>query len=341
MSKRALIFISVLLVFVLFSFTALYVGYFLVSPAGMDKKEVIFMVKKGSGLRTISHELERKRLVKNKHLFTLCAFLKGGTKDIKAGEYSLNQTMSPVTIFHILSTGAIKTYTITIPEGLTARQISALLAKKNLTNMKDFLTLIMDPSLLAFYHIKATSLEGYLFPDTYIIDRDTDAWQLIELMVTRFQSIFFNLLKEKGSTQRLWSTHDIVTLASIVEKEGGRVEEKPIIASVFFNRLKKGMRLASDPTVIYGMKNFDGNLKKKDLRTPGPYNTYLNYGLPPGPIANPGEDSLKAVINPAETDYLYFVADKDGGHYFSPTLSEHNKAVQRYQKRRRNIPKKQ
>jgi UPF0755 protein len=126
---------------------------------------------------------------------------------------------------------------------------------------------------------------------------------------------------------------DIVTLASIVEKEGGRAEEKPIIASVFLNRLKKRMRLESDPTVIYGLKNFDGNLKKKDLRTPDPYNTYLNYGLPPGPIANPGRESLMAVIKPAKTDYLYFVAKNDGSHHFSASLSEHNKAVYRYQKR--------
>jgi UPF0755 protein len=341
MSKRGLIFTSALLILILFSFMALYVGYFLISPAGIDKKEVTFMVEKGSGLRIIAHELERERLVKNKNLFILCAVLKGGTKDIKAGEYSLNQTMSPVSIFHILSTGAIKTYTITIPEGLTVQQISALLAKKNLANMSDFITLAMDKSLIASYHINGASLEGYLFPDTYIIGRDIDAQQLIDLMVKRFKNIFSALLAEEERIPgKELPTNDIVTLASIVEKESGRADEKPIIASVFLNRLKKGMRLESDPTVIYGLKDFAGNLKKKDLRTPGPYNTYLNYGLPPGPIANPGRESLKAVINPAETDYLYFVAKNDGSHHFSTTLSEHNKAVYRYQKRNCNISKK-
>jgi len=341
MSKRGLIFTSALLIIIFFSFMALYFGYFLVNPAGIDKKETIFIVKKGTGLRTVANELRKKRLIKSKDLFILCAILKGGTKDIKAGEYSLNQSMSPVRIFNILSTGAIKTYTLTIPEGLTAKQIADLLAKKNLTNMSEFIPLIMDKTLAASYKIDGTSLEGYLFPDTYVISRDTGARELIDLMIKRFQKIFTALIKDQESTtDKLLPANDIVTLASIVEKEGGRAEEKPIIASVFFNRLKKRMRLESDPTVIYGLKNFDGNLKKKDLRTPGPYNTYLNYGLPPGPIANPGRESLMAVIKPAKTDYLYFVAKNDGGHHFSASLSEHNKAVYRYQKRRRSISKK-
>jgi len=295
-------------------------------------------VKKGSGLRAVANELRRKRLIKSNNLFILCAILKGGTKDIKAGEYSLNQSMSPVRIFNILSTGAIKTYTLTIPEGLTAKQIADVLAKKNLIKINEFIPLVMDKTLAVSYKIDGTSLEGYLFPDTYVISRDTGARELIDLMIKRFQRIFYALIKDQESTTgKLLPAKDIVTLASIVEKEGGRAEEKPIIASVFFNRLKKRMRLESDPTVIYGLKNFDGNLKKKDLRTPGPYNTYLNYGLPPGPIANPGRESLMAVIKPAKTNYLYFVAKNDGSHHFSASLSEHNKAVYRYQKRRRSI----
>ncbi|RLJ03269.1 MAG: endolytic transglycosylase MltG, partial [Candidatus Aenigmatarchaeota archaeon] len=300
-------------------------------------KETIFIVKKGAGLRAVANELRRKSLIKSKDLFILCAILKGGTKDVKAGEYSLNQSMSPLRIFNILSTGAIKTYTLTIPEGLTAQQIADLLAKKNLTNMSEFIPLVMDKTLAASYHIDGTNLEGYLFPDTYVISRDTGARELIDLMIKRFQKIFTDLIKDQESTTgRLLPAKDIVTLASIVEKEAGLPEEKPIIASVFLNRLKKRMRLESDPTVIYGLKNFDGNLKKKDLRTPGPYNTYLNYGLPPGPIANPGRESLMAVLKPAKTNYLYFVAKNDGSHHFSASLSEHNKAVYRYQKRRRS-----
>lgn len=335
MSKRGLIFTLALLIIILFSFIALYFGYFLISPAGIDKKEIIFIVKKGSGLRTVANELQRKGLIKSKDLFILCAILKGGTKDIKAGEYSLNHSMSPVTIFNILSTGAIKTYTVTIPEGLTSQQIANVLAPKNLVNIDEFISLVMDKTIAASYHIDGTNLEGYLFPDTYVISRDTSARELIDLMITRFQKIFTALLNnQEATTGSLLPVKDIVTLASIVEKEGGRAEEKPIIASVFLNRLKKRMRLESDPTVIYGLKTFDGNLKKKDLRTPSPYNTYLNYGLPPGPIANPGRESLMAAINPAKTNYLYFVAKNDGSHHFSASLTEHNKAVYRYQKRR-------
>lgn len=338
MPKRSLIFASALLIFILFSFMALYFGHFLISPAGVDKKEEIFIVKKGSGLRVVAIELSRRRLIKSKDLFMLWAILKGGTKDIKAGEYSLNQSMAPVRIFNILSTGAIKTYALTIPEGLTAEQIADLLAKKNLVNIEEFIPLVMDKTLAASFHIDGTSLEGYLFPDTYIISRDIGARQLIDLMIKRFQKIFSALIEDKEpAPSGLLPVKEIVTLASIVEKEAGLAKERPIIASVFLNRLKKRMRLESDPTVIYGLKNFDGNLKKKDLRTPSPYNTYLNYGLPPGPIANPGRESLMAALNPAETDYLYFVSKNDGSHYFSTTLSEHNKAVYQYQKRRRSI----
>lgn len=334
MSKKGLIFIPALLIFILFSFIALYSWHLLISPAGVDKKEEIFIVRKGSGLKTVATKLERRRLIKSKDLFMLWAILKGGTRDIKAGEYSLNQTMAPVRIFNILASGVIKTHSLTIPEGLTAEQIADLLAKRNLADKMEFISLVRDKTLVASYHIDGPSLEGYLFPDTYIISRDMGARGLIDLMVNRFWNVFNALIEGR---RKLMPLVEMVTLASIVEKETSLAEERPVIASVFLNRLKKRMRLESDPTVIYGIKDFDGNLKRKDLRTPGPYNTYINYGLPPGPIANPGREALMAVINPAETDYIYFVSKNDGSHHFSATLKEHNRAVDRYQKRRRSI----
>ena len=334
MSKRGLIFISALLIFFLFSFMALYFGYFLISPAGFDKKEEIFIVKKGSGLRTVATELERRRLVKGKNLFILWALLKGSAGDIKAGEYSLNQSMAPIRVLSILTSGAIKTYPLTIPEGLTAEQIADLLAKKDLVNKIEFISLVMDKTLVASYHVDGPSLEGYLFPDTYLISKDIGARELIDVMVNRFWNVFNALTKGQKDFMPLGET---VTLASLVEKETGLAEERPVIASVFINRLKKRMRLESDPTVIYGLKDFDGNLKRKDLRVRSPYNTYINYGLPPGPIANPGRDSLMAAINPAKTNYLYFVSKNDGSHHFSATLKEHNTAVVKYQKRRRSM----
>ena len=334
MSKRGLILISALLIFVLLSFVALYFGYFLISPAGFDKKEEIFIVEKGSGLRTVAAELERRRLIKGKNLFMLWVFLKGSTGDIKAGEYSLNQSMPPVRIFHILTSGAVRTYPLTIPEGLTAEQIADILAKKNLVNKMEFISLVREKTLAASYRIDGPSVEGYLFPDTYLISKDMGARELIDLMVNRFWDVLNDLMRGQKTSMPVL---EIVTLASIVEKETGLAEERPVIASVFLNRLKKRMRLESDPTVIYGLKGFDGNLKRKDLHVRSPYNTYVNFGLPPGPIANPGRDSLMAVISPAKTDYLYFVSRNDGSHHFSATLKEHNRAVVRYQKRRRSI----
>ena len=303
-------------------------------PAGFDQKEEIFVVKKGSGLKSVAIELERRKLIKSKDLFIFWALLKGGSRDIKAGEYSLNQSMSPVTILTILASGAVKTHPLTIPEGLAAEQIADILAQKDLVDKREFMALAMDKNLAASYHVDGQSLEGYLFPDTYLLSRDMGARQIIDLMIKRFWDIFSNLKKGHETPMSL---REIVTLASIVEKETGLAEERPLIASVFLNRLKRRMRLESDPTVIYGLKDFDGNLTKKDLQKPSPYNTYRNRGLPPGPIANPGRESLKAVINPAQTDYLYFVSRNDGSHYFSTTLREHNRAVIRYQKRRRSV----
>lgn len=334
MSTRRLIFISVLLVFVLCIFIAFYFGYFLMSPAGFDQKEETFIVKKGSGLKSVAIELETRKLIKSKDLFIFWALLKGGSRDIKAGEYSLNQSMSPVTIFTILASGAVKTHPLTIPEGLAAEQIADILAQKGLVDKREFMALAMDKNLAASFQIDGQSLEGYLFPDTYLLSRDMGARQIIDLMIKRFWDIFSNLKKGHETPMSL---REIVTLASIVEKETGLAEERPLIASVFLNRLKRRMRLESDPTVIYGLKDFDGNLTKNDLQSPSPYNTYRNRGLPPGPIANPGRESLKAVINPAQTDYLYFVSRNDGSHYFSTTLREHNRAVIRYQKRRRSV----
>ena len=304
------------------------------SPAGFDQKEETFIVKMGSGLKSVAIELETRKLIKSKDLFIFWALLKGGSRDIKAGEYSLNQSMSPVTILTILASGAVKTHPLTIPEGLAAEQIADILAQKGLVDKREFMVLTMDKNLAASYHVDGQSLEGYLFPDTYLLSRDMGARQIIDLMIKRFWDIFSNLKKGHETPMSL---REIVTLASIVEKETGLAEERPLIASVFLNRLKRRMRLESDPTVIYGLKDFDGNLTKKDLQSPSPYNTYRNRGLPPGPIANPGRESLKAVINPAQTDYLYFVSRNDGSHYFSTTLREHNRAVIRYQKRRRSV----
>jgi len=305
MPRRGLISILVLLAIILCAFLALYFGYFLISPAGSAKNEEIFIVKKGSSLRKVAAELEERELIKSKDLFMMWAYLRGGARDIKAGEYGLTPLMAPAKIFNILTSGAVKTHPFTIPEGLTADQIADLLSKRNLVNKRDFTYLANDENLAASFHIDGNSLEGYLFPDTYLISRDMGAKDLVELMVHRFWDVFNALVKDKNTSM---SVREIVTLASIVEKETGLAAERPFIASVFLNRLKKRMRLES-----------------------------IHHGLPPGPIANPGRESLMAVINPADTDYLYFVSKNDGSHYFSSSLKEHNEAVYKYQKRQRSV----
>ncbi|MFW6147791.1 MAG: endolytic transglycosylase MltG [Thermodesulfobacteriota bacterium] len=330
MQRTFTIFVTGFLVVILCAFAALYFGYFLVSPAGRDKQEEVFLVEKGSGLRSIAAQLEERGLIKSKYLFMLWAYMKGCARDIQAGEYSFNQSLAPVQILGLLTSGKVKTYSFTIPEGLTSKEIADLLEERDLVNKRDFISLISDKDLVASYHVDGPSLEGYLFPDTYVIRKDMEPHDLIGLMVNRFWEVFNSLIEEKKPEMPV---RDIVILASIVEKETGLAEERPLIAAVFLNRLKKKMRLESDPTVIYGLENFQGNLTRKNLQASTPYNTYVQHGLPPGPIANSGREALKAVINPAETDYLYFVSKNDGSHHFSATLKEHNRAVYTYQKK--------
>ena len=342
MLRKKNFFIYGLVTFALLSIMTLYFGYFLISPGSNENKETIFIVKKGSGLKTIAADLRRKGLIKNQSLFIVMAILRGECKNLKAGEYSLNLSMSPVTIFNVLTSGTIKTYSLTIPEGFTAEQIANTLGKTNLINKNEFAALVNDKEIAVSYNIDGQGLEGYLFPDTYLISRNMEARDLIDIMVKHFRRVFKEVTESrKFAASQSLSEREVVTLASIVEKETANPEERPVIASVFLNRLKRGMRLESDPTVIYGLEKFNGNLTRRDILTPTQYNTYIIYGLPPGPIANPGRESLMAVINPTITDYLYFVSKNNGSHYFSETLSEHNRAVVKYQKKRRPSSTKQ
>jgi len=333
--------ITIILVFV-FSlitvFLGLGLGLFFITPAEEGGSDRVIVLKEGMSLKEVAYELERKGIISNGLLFMQWARLLGYSRKIKAGEYQLNPNMPPKMILEILKRGAIITHSVTIPEGFTKEQIAELLARKNLANKHEFLSLTDDPEVSKKYGVKGTGLEGYLYPDTYQFGRGLYAESIIHVMVKRFWEVVGPLkgrVSETGMTME-----EVVTLASIVEKETGRPEERSLIASVFLNRLKRGMRLESDPTVIYGMTNFNGNLTRKDLSEPTPYNTYVIRGLPPGPVANPGLESIKAVLYPAETDYLYFVSKNDASHYFSKTLLEHNKAVNRYQKKRPERPRK-
>jgi len=307
--------------------------YFLNSPNKKGGPDQVFFIRGGLSLKEVVDELEKKEIISSKNMFLLWARLMGHSRDIKAGEYRLSSGMTPLKILKIINEGTIITYPVTIPEGFTKREIGEILERKGVVDKSEFLLLTEDPKIARRYDISGPGLEGYLYPDTYYFGKDLSPMSVIDVMVKRFFEVFASF--QERAEQLGMTLEEVAILASIVEKETGRAEERPIIASVFLNRLKKGMRLESDPTVIYGIVDFNGNLTRKDLSHPTPYNTYVIRGLPPGPIANPGKEAIKAVLYPANSDYLYFVSKKDGSHYFSKTLSEHNQAVEIYQKKRR------
>jgi UPF0755 protein len=306
-------------------------GMFFTRPARKGGINQVITIREGMSLKEVAGALKGNGIITNKDLFMLWTRLLGNSRKIKAGEYLLNSGMAPVRIIEILTRGIIITYPVTVPEGFSIEQIGDILAANGLADKKLFVSLAHEPGVIKKYGISGPSLEGFLYPDTYQFGKGLPPSLIIDVMVKRFWEIvgpYMDRIKGLKMT-----VEEVITLASIVEKETGTAEEMPLIASVFLNRLRNGMRMESDPTVIYGMNDFTGNLTRKDLLESTPYNTYVIRGLPPGPIANPGLASIKAVLYPAETDYLYFVSKNDGTHYFSASIEEHNRAVWKYQKR--------
>ncbi len=325
--------IGVMLAIPLFVLLGVYTYYHL--PCDQQSREIRVVVERGESLGRISKELADSGLVRFPELFTGVVRLLGRDRSIHAGEYTLDSSMSPKQILERLCRGMVSLSKITLPEGLTARRIAELLEQKGLAKSPEIQELTHDPDFLKELKFEGDSLEGFLFPDTYHFAEGVPAREILEAMVRRFWAVYDSDLRAKQAILG-WSVRDVVTLASIIEKETGHRDEMPLIASVLNNRLEKRMPLQCDPTVIYGITAFDGNLTRKHLRTPGPYNTYLNRGLPPGPICNPGLDSLQAVLDPAETPFLYFVSKNDGTHHFSATIGEHNRAVRKYQQKGRH-----
>jgi len=303
------------------------------NPASSDSNEAVIHVKPGQPFSATTQTLYEKRLIKSPFRFNLIARFKGYDKKLQAGEYLLSGSMSPLKLLDKLVKGEVKLYKFTVPEGYNIYQIAELAAEAGFAKKTDFIDAATDASDARQKGIEADTFEGYLFPDTYFFPRGTTSKTIIATMVGRFRSVFRPEWKNQGQTYG-FTIHQVVTLASIIEKETGEPSERPIISSVFHNRLKKRMRLESDPTVIYAIKNFNGNLTRKHLAAPTPYNTYKIRGLPVGPIANPGLDSLQAALYPLNTPYIYFVSKKDKTHHFSTNLKDHNKAVRKYQLRR-------
>jgi len=307
--------------------------YFQASRPVSDNNQLqTFEIKPGMTLNKVSKELSRQGIIRSSMAFQAIALLQEKQKLIKIGEYNVSPSMLPMEILQRITSGKTILYAVTIPEGYRIREIGDILAKNGLADKEKFIKQTKKFELLK--GIAKDSLEGYLFPETYRFGKYTDEKLIVKMMVDTFQERalnkkFLNRAREIG-----FSYHEIITIASLIEKETGKDSERKIISSVFHNRLKKNMLLQTDPTVIYAIENFDGNIKKRDLKIDSPYNTYRYKGLPPGPISNPGLKSIIAALYPANTSNLYFVSRRDGSHQFSSTLNEHNQAVEKYQLRK-------
>lgn len=300
------------------------------TPSGAAGEEQSFTFETGQSVSILAEALERRGLISSALKFRLFARLQGYDRRLKAGEYGLKASMTPLEILALMQKGQVRLHRLTVPEGLTIPQIAAVVEKTGLAPAADIIARATDPAYVRLQGVPAATLEGYLFPETYLFPKTVTADGIIAAMLQRFRSTFSPDWERRAEELGL-TPYEVVTLASIIEKETGDPSERPLIASVFHNRLKRGMRLETDPTVIYGIKDFDGNLTRKHLEAPSPYNTYLNKGLPPGPIANPGKKAIEAALFPARTDYLFFVSKNNGSHQFSSNLADHNRAVQYYQ----------
>jgi UPF0755 protein len=331
MTKRLL---AGLLFCICFAGFASWLGYrFLNTPGPPLSYPINIFIPERSTLQATTERLAAEKLITNTRFFSLWARVTGADRRIQSGEYLFTTAMSPLALLHILTQGKSLRFTVTVVEGATFKQVVTLLATKGLGVEEQFLCLNTDQNFLARWGLPPQGMEGYLYPATYQFSRRASPEEILGRMIERFYAAM-----SPGIYRRInsfeFNVHEMLTLASLIEKETGTASERNLVSAVFHNRLRQGMPLQCDSSVIYGITDFDGNLTRQHLVTPSLYNTYLLRGLPPGPIANPSMESLLAALNPAQSDYLYFVAKGDGTHEFSADLSAHNQAVRRFQKGR-------
>jgi UPF0755 protein len=272
-------------------------------------------------------------VIRDRATFRTALWMTGQGRHLKAGDYRFDRAMTPFEAIDKIARGDVYVINVTFPEGLTMTEMAKIFESHQLGSAASFIKAAKDPAPIRDLDPAANDLEGYLFPETYALPRRTDAAKLVRLMVAAFTHAFTPELRAAAAATNR-TVRQTVTLASIVEKETAKPEERPIVAAVYANRLRIGMALQCDPTVIYALQRagvFTGNLRRDDLSFDSPYNTYRYPGLPPGPIASPGRASLEAVVRPADVDYVYFVSRNDGSHEFARTLEEHNRNVQQYQ----------
>jgi len=311
---------------VLLLLAALWLGNALFNAYGPSEQKFVTL-KPGSSSRVIARTLQHEGIIRNYYAFLLLTLFEGRHK-LKAGEYAFEHPASAFEVYDRLVRGDVYVRVVAIPEGYNMFDIAQALESAHICGKQDFLAVAKDPSLIRDLDPQAPSLEGYLFPDTYRLGRTQSAREIALEMVRRFR-------KEAVAINLTSDIHRVVTMASIIEKETAVKSERPLVAGVFENRMSKHIGLATDPSVIYAALlagRYNGVIHQSDLAYNSPYNTYKYVGLPPGPIANPGRESLLAAMNPQKTDFLYFVANNQGGHNFARTLDEHNRNVANYRR---------
>lgn len=300
---------------------------------GYPAAEQFVTLPRGSGLGEIARRLAESGVVHDQYLFRLAVYRRADDRSLKAGEYRFDKPLSPYEVLDRLVRGDVYVRRVTFPEGLTIGDMAGVFEAAGFGPAELFLKAARNVSLVAAWDREARDLEGYLFPDTYALERSANVDDLVERMVARFGEVLGAEARARAQASRR-SVREIVTLASLVEKETARDDERATVAGVYVNRLRIGMGLQCDPTVIYALRKagrYRGNLTRESLTFDSPYNTYRYRGLPPGPIASPGKASLDAALEPARVRYLYFVSRNDGSHVFATTLAEHNRNVRRYQ----------
>jgi len=305
------------------------------APVASVSTKITVEIKNGMTAKQIGKLLEQNKIIRSEKAFVWIANYSGKAERLRAGEYELDSSNAPGQILRHLLKGKVLLHEVTVPEGLAITQTALLFSQAGYGKADSFIEAAANRKLLDRFGIKENNAEGYLMPETYRFPKSASAAEIVTKMISTFLEKVESLKLHNQPVSSL-RFNEIITLASIIEKETGNKDEYSLISSVFHNRLKKGMMLQADPTVIYGLPDFDGNIRKKDLLYDSPYNTYRYRGLPPGPISNPGLAAIEAAYKPAETDYLYFVATKsEGRHYFSSNLREHNRAVAKYQLNKR------
>jgi peptidoglycan lytic transglycosylase G len=300
---------------------------------GYSGPEQFVTIRQGASSSEIGRQLAAAQVVRDPRVFRAALWWTGRGRSLKAGEYRFDHALTPLEVLDVLVRGDVYTLRLTFPEGLNIEEMAKLYASRGFGKGSDFVEAARNVQRIREFDDKASDLEGYLFPETYALPRHISAARLIDLMVDRFLAVYDDRMRARASAEGL-TARQVVTLASLVEKETGKPEERPLVAAVYRNRMKIGMPMQADPTVVYALlkaHRYDGNIRREDLSLDSRYNTYKYAGLPPGPIASPGKTSLEAALMPADMPYLYFVSRNDGSHVFAHTLDEHNANVRKFQ----------